>query len=987
LSGSTIGGIVGGTIGFFVGSPQLGFMIGSAIGGYLKPDQIEGPRLNDAQVQTSQEGVPRPIVYGTAQVAGNLIQRGPLVERKKKERAGKGGPEQITYHYYMTYAIRICEGPIAGIRRIWRDDKLVYSLREGDFIDADSAAFASKLTIYLGDDAQLPDPSLEALPAENGGGAGKVPSYRGTAYVVFENDDLTERRGTVPQYRFEVVSAGEATAGHGGVTWLATDGQGRFQKSLGGTDWTTLPNYTASALGNSLLYGGGVVVASDSIDTRYSLDEGDTWAVSTFNAGAGQYTGFHGAYISGQFWVAQSGSGADGHSVARSGGGSSFTQVYPGIAGSTISITGRPGLMVVGYNWKYVAVSKDGGQTWGSRDLSAQYTQCVGTNGTRVMVLSGPDAAYARYTDDGDTFSSWVTANITEPHACVGTGSLWVAAGNSGISYSLNGGDSWTAATLPGAFHGMDVKHSGGLFVAVGSLAGAGTGTRILTSTDGINWTERAHNFPSGSSQVTSVVPITCHGVPAPDSPGFFVTLDGGVCGGSLGSITADTITVGQIVSDLLERVGIPTAKLDISELTDVVTGFVVARQMPAAEAIRALQNAYRFDMPEWDKKIRGIKRGGANKGTITDDDLVGDEEETRAQAVEFPRKFNLITADPDANYEPVTITSSRPQNIVKSQNEVTTELPVIFSGPDERAQVCDILHKVAWAEMEGRLTIEIPEEWTWLTPSDCFAFNSKRWRAEKTELLDGSMKVDAVRDRASAYTSSANGQARNPTAPVSSIRGPTILRAMNLPRLRTQDDKPGIYLAATGLLPAWDGCQVFMSVDGGLTEQWVATIIARATMGDLVHGIDEDDEPITVRLYDNRELESIAPTQARLNGFAITTDEVSEVGRFLTATEATHWELTDVSRGELGTQAAPHDPGDPFVLLDEAVVFVPLSSSLMGQEIILRAVTFGTANANNETITITFDPLFTGPEVIKFLLTESNVRMLAEDGAYLLEE
>src|SRR5690606_31056155 len=40
-------------------------------------------------------------------------------------------------------------------------------------------------------------------------GASDTPAYRGTAYIVVDSEDLTARRGSIPQYRFEVTSTGE----------------------------------------------------------------------------------------------------------------------------------------------------------------------------------------------------------------------------------------------------------------------------------------------------------------------------------------------------------------------------------------------------------------------------------------------------------------------------------------------------------------------------------------------------------------------------------------------------------------------------------------------------------------------------------------------------------------------------------------------------------------------------------------------------------
>lgn len=196
----TILPIVGGIVGSFFGAPQLGFAIGSLIGNAVDPQRIKGPRIGDANVQTSQEGAPRPIVYGTAAVMGNLVDRGPLNKVITEERQGKGGgPVVETESLFMTFAIRICEGEIGGVTRIWEDERLVYDVREESEILGDSERYAQGFKLYLGSEDQLPDPDLEAIH-----GVGNTPAYRGTAYIVFREKNLTERRGSIPQFRFEV---------------------------------------------------------------------------------------------------------------------------------------------------------------------------------------------------------------------------------------------------------------------------------------------------------------------------------------------------------------------------------------------------------------------------------------------------------------------------------------------------------------------------------------------------------------------------------------------------------------------------------------------------------------------------------------------------------------------------------------------------------------------------------------------------------------
>lgn len=133
MSTSQIFGVVGAAVGAYFGGPEgarWGYMIGSAIGTIVDPEVIKGPRLGDAMQQTAMAGVPRPIIYGTCAVRGNIIDVGDLEKRTRREEQGKGGPVLETERWIRTYAIRICEGPVAGVRRIWRDGKLVYDISD-----------------------------------------------------------------------------------------------------------------------------------------------------------------------------------------------------------------------------------------------------------------------------------------------------------------------------------------------------------------------------------------------------------------------------------------------------------------------------------------------------------------------------------------------------------------------------------------------------------------------------------------------------------------------------------------------------------------------------------------------------------------------------------------------------------------------------------------------------------------------------------------
>lgn len=217
MSGSQIGGVVGAAVGAVVGlytgdwqAVQWGYAIGSAVGGYVDPTKTSGPRLTDAQSQTSSVGGIIPFGYGTYTCAGNIIWTDKLIEHKKTERVGKGGSQKnTTYTYTRSYAIGVSE-TISAYVWIKKNGKLVYAadpVSLGTAMDwtskqiSDLATASNKFlqmaTLYYGTASQMPDSTIVAIE-----GVGNVSPFRDLAYIVLENEDLTDTQGAVSQYEF-----------------------------------------------------------------------------------------------------------------------------------------------------------------------------------------------------------------------------------------------------------------------------------------------------------------------------------------------------------------------------------------------------------------------------------------------------------------------------------------------------------------------------------------------------------------------------------------------------------------------------------------------------------------------------------------------------------------------------------------------------------------------------------------------------------------
>lgn len=199
-AGGLIGGALFGPFGAVAGR-ALGALGGSAIDGALfggsRSRRVEGPRLTDLDVMASTEGGPLPRLYGRARLSGQVIWATKLTEVKKEETqsvGGKGGSlspkvSTTTYTYYGNFAVALCAGPVSRIGRIWADGKLMDTRR-------------LHLSFHLGGEDEAADPWIEAKQ-----GAAGTPAYRGVAYVVFQNLELTDYGNRLPQITVEVERA------------------------------------------------------------------------------------------------------------------------------------------------------------------------------------------------------------------------------------------------------------------------------------------------------------------------------------------------------------------------------------------------------------------------------------------------------------------------------------------------------------------------------------------------------------------------------------------------------------------------------------------------------------------------------------------------------------------------------------------------------------------------------------------------------------
>jgi hypothetical protein len=170
----------------------IGALIGQSFDQQVLAPATRGPRLGDLSVQSSSYGTAIPRIYGSMRVAGSVVWATDLVE--SEQTTGAKGQPDVTYSYSVSLAVALSSRPIATIKRIWADGKLLRG-SEGDFKVPVTFRF------YEGNESQDIDPLIGSIE-----GIANCPAYRGTALAVFENMELAEFGNRIPFMTFEVVA-------------------------------------------------------------------------------------------------------------------------------------------------------------------------------------------------------------------------------------------------------------------------------------------------------------------------------------------------------------------------------------------------------------------------------------------------------------------------------------------------------------------------------------------------------------------------------------------------------------------------------------------------------------------------------------------------------------------------------------------------------------------------------------------------------------
>ncbi len=423
--------------------------------------------------------------------------------------------------------------------------------------------------------------------------------------------------------------------------------------------------------------------------------------------------------------------------------------------------------------------------------------------------------------------------------------------------------------------------------------------------------------------------------------------------------------SLGQIVADLLKKVGYDNTMYDTSRLTDIVSGFVITNRQSVRSCLEQLATAYFFDCVESDGLLKFIKRGKVSSTTIDFSELVVQDSSsdaltiTRTQELELPRQVDVIYLNRIADYQAGTQSSQR--QTVKAVDYATVNLPIVLSDQEAKV-VADVTLYNAWV---GRVNYQftVPPKYALLEPTDVITVSKDGaaylMRVNSTKLVrNGVQEITAVAEDVSSYDFYNPAGTGTPNLQVPASVSATRLELLDLPAFPT-DAATDAYLryGVVGLGEGWAGSAVYRSDDGGANFALMQTLTAQATIGAVLNIIPAGtiygwDKSTTIDvLLTFGQLQSVTDI-AVLNGANVYVIG-EEIIQFQTATllDTNKYRLSNLLRGRFGTDwaLASHAAGERFVLLTNAVARELMASSGWGIGKKFKPVTIGsTLGATN---------------------------------------
>lgn len=995
-------GITGSQIGYFVGG-----LIGNALfGGQQGGVDSEGPRLNSLKVQTSTYGANLPLIYGKARMTGNVIWSADLRELITETGSGGGGKgggggssTYTSYRYFGNYAIALSEQSAAVLKR-WRNNKLVYDR-------GDNPGFV----FYDGSETQLPDPTMEAFL-----GVGNVPAYRGVSYIVMVDEEVTDVAPSLPNNSFLVLAKAQAIDP---ITQL--DLGGYFIPSnypVPTDEFPAVKNISGSLLLAHVNVRTGVInqvatLAPLQTDGGFSSEYVSGCYVGTVLA---DYLGNTVEVFVNELYIAtyvnqlqdvfgiNATTGSDGRGrilgVSRLITDMHFDYVPFNMKMFIMRANPVAGTYLYCYNY---IVNYPAAGTFGIPSLDDWFVD--------ISLAYIVDAELVTSIYDLGRF--YVYANnflILYSGTEVGAGfGVKICDRNTGAvlytKYDMVGFGTGAQSCF------VDTKRN---LVVLARYSGANQITIDTISLVGFTFTSKLVSSPDTSSvghfgeyhEASDRYILTQFGSSGkvisynpniglveyssigsgfiPDSSPFApvynqkpIDLGNGYklirnhyqpVGGPIYSYKVPMFPSGggqlaAIVSDISSRVGLSADKIDVSELVDNVSGYIVPNIATARNSIESLMRVYYFDAVESGAKVKFPKRGRSSIVTIEQDDMAVVEYGqppispitfNSIQELELPRDVNVTYIDPALDYQQNTQIGKRA--ITESVNVLNIPVSIVMTATKAN-EMANVLLYNAWTE-RNQFEIQLGAKYCWLEPTDVitipYAGNYQDVRiTKKDESNIGIVKLKLSYEDIGTYNQAGNGASNITYIPQQLVAIPkTIGYYLDINALRDIDNNAGIYWVAGPQLSTFTSSALFISYDLGVTYSLVTSTSLTPPIGNTIGTLGPYYGGNTFDTINSLTVYLRSGTLASVSELALLTGANaavigSEIIQFKTATLTAPktYVLTGLLRGRKGTEHLinAHQISDDFIFIDSAIwKSVPIDNSRIGLTNTYKTVSVG---------------------------------------------
>jgi hypothetical protein len=954
MSGGSIGSIVGGIVGAVIGSivpgvgTAIGFALGAAIGGVAgnlldppKTPELFGPRLEDLSVQTSTYGAFIPRNYGKIAQYGNIIWlENDKIKEVSTTTGGKGGspvPKQTDYSYFATFAVGLCEGPIAGVMRIWIGSDLYYHAG-GTSVEEIIASNKAQSTfkVYLGTDTQLPDPRIQANKGIN-----NTSAYRGLAYIVFYDLPLEKYHNSLlgAQVKVEIVSNGTIT----GFTELASYTVSNAFASLGVQAssfryeepflrFARPVNDTRFGTGLLDIYDYNVFTNAVTVN-KLSIDV----SLSTFGIGSGMSIGY------------------DYFGSKDQNPGFIFDHSYEDPVSNVVNFYS------VRNGYYYASLTNTG-------EL-ARYT--LGSGGTFVLVKS---LLYI----PPFTLNTTVSSNFF----FVGTS----------LSYVYFG-----VTNLSGSRILLKFNATNGVFISQVNMS-VNLRALSVTDSDRFYWLENGaglrvtDNFFSSSTTISNTVFMPGAGTVGNNAWNCFeistdllvITYEDNVNVFTIkvyriaGPFSENTVNLSTIVqNEVLKSNLLTSSDIDVTELIDIVRGYRVSSKGAIRAGIEPLRGAWPFDVIQDGYKIKFKKRGSAPVATILAKNLdsrpIGQQagiqiSNVREMDTILPKRVTIKYLDNKREYDQNEQYAERINS--DSVNERTIDISVAFTA-DEGAKKAQTLLYLYWMERND-YKLSLPPIYQNLQPSDNIIVNTDNaiYNLRLTTVnytSDQRLECLAKANVASIYSPTSVGDEGLSVGAGLKLPGTSLVKLLDVPMITDSENTAGYLAAMSGYTTSWTGGVLFKSDDSGQSYNTISSFSTPgATIGTAGTPIPSYistaiDFSSRLRVFlKNGSLSSVTQDQM-FNGsnlFAYGIDgrwEIMSAQTCILQGDGSYL-LSDFLRGQFGTEqyTGAHVINDDIILLEPTnVLFNQITSSQINVSKKYKAVSNG--NYLNSTSSVDF--------------------------------